>query len=47
LAIGTRGVEHFLDAAGPPCVTPLVDRPELVAELRGSPETPPAPPGSP
>jgi uncharacterized protein with NRDE domain len=40
LALGTSGVEHFLDAAGPPCVTPLIDRPELVAELRASQEPP-------
>lgn len=34
LALSARGVEHYLHADGPPCTTPLVDRPDLVALLR-------------
>jgi uncharacterized protein with NRDE domain len=34
LAIGTRGVEHYLHAEGPPCQAPLVAQAELVDALR-------------
>jgi uncharacterized protein with NRDE domain len=36
LAIGARGVEHYLHAEGPPCQVPLRARPDLVATLAGS-----------
>ncbi|MDB4970381.1 MAG: hypothetical protein JWN44_6070, partial [Myxococcales bacterium] len=43
LAIGPRGLEHYLDSDGPPCQTALRDRGDLVAALRDAPAAPAAP----